>query len=185
MGSAAVAVPCKAGTFQRRSDELRPGSLWVRRLGAATGPWPAGDIDGRRANICASANTWKFSRKVEPALNHQHDGRTLQGRIDVGMAVTGGCLDCHRHQRLDPPALRDRFGPDAPAMTWDLRPKMKCAVCGGKRITLTYSPGPSPKKPQQMTSDAYAVGEGRSADERATRRSWAVCSSGLRGIEPA
>ncbi|WP_197504238.1 hypothetical protein [Mesorhizobium sp. WSM3873] len=30
-------------------------------------------------------------------------------------------------------------------MEWDLRPKMKCAVCGGKRITLTYSPDTSPK----------------------------------------
>ncbi|WP_292501228.1 hypothetical protein [Mesorhizobium sp.] len=42
-------------------------------------------------------------------------------------------------------ALRDRFGPDTPAMEWDLRPKMKCAACGGKRITLTYSPDTSPK----------------------------------------
>ncbi|WP_245491825.1 MULTISPECIES: hypothetical protein, partial [unclassified Mesorhizobium] len=70
---------------------------------------------------------------------------TLQALIDAGMSVTGGCLDCHRHQKLDLPALRNRFGADAPAMEWNLKPKMKCAVCGGRRITLTYSPDTSPK----------------------------------------
>ncbi|WP_301004913.1 hypothetical protein, partial [Mesorhizobium sp.] len=73
------------------------------------------------------------------------NGWTLQELIDARMSVTAGYLDCHRHQRLDLSALRDRFGPDAPAMEWDLRPKMKCAVCGGKRITLTYSPDTRPK----------------------------------------
>ncbi|RWI97922.1 MAG: hypothetical protein E5X33_09050 [Mesorhizobium sp.] len=72
------------------------------------------------------------------------NGWTLQELIDARMSVTAGYLDCHRHQRLDLSALRDRFGPDAPAMEWDLRP-MKCAVCGGKRITLTYSPDTRPK----------------------------------------
>ncbi|RWG54856.1 MAG: hypothetical protein EOQ64_18840 [Mesorhizobium sp.] len=70
---------------------------------------------------------------------------TLQQLIGGRMTVTVGCLDCNRHQRLDLPALRDRFGPDAPAMEWDLRPRMKCAVCGGRRVTLTYSPDTSPK----------------------------------------
>ncbi|PBB88983.1 hypothetical protein CK215_30085 [Mesorhizobium sp. WSM3864] len=45
----------------------------------------------------------------------------------------------------DLPALRDRFGPDVPATEWDLQLKMKCTMCGGKRITLTYSPETSPK----------------------------------------
>ncbi|RUV10591.1 MULTISPECIES: hypothetical protein [unclassified Mesorhizobium] len=73
------------------------------------------------------------------------DGWTLQGLIEAGMSVTAGCLHCNRHQRLDLPALRDRLGPDAPAMEWNLRPKMKCASCGSKRVTLTYSPDTSPK----------------------------------------
>ncbi|PBC00492.1 hypothetical protein CK220_30885 [Mesorhizobium sp. WSM3860] len=72
-------------------------------------------------------------------------GWTLQELIDAGMSVTAGCLDCNRHQKLDLPALQDRLDADAPAMEWDLRPKMKCAVCGGRRVTLTYSPNTSPK----------------------------------------
>ncbi|PBB78176.1 hypothetical protein CK218_25635 [Mesorhizobium sp. WSM3879] len=80
------------------------------------------------------------------------DGWTFRELIEAGMSVTGGCLDCHRHQKLDLPAVRDRFGADAPAMEWDLRPRMKCAVCGGKRITLTYSPDTSPKDLNRKTS---------------------------------
>ncbi|TIQ10998.1 hypothetical protein [Mesorhizobium sp.] len=72
-------------------------------------------------------------------------GWTLKELIDAGMSVTGGCLDCHRHQKLDLAALRILFGADAPAMEWDLKPRMKCAVCGGKRITLTYSRDTRPK----------------------------------------
>ncbi|MDG4903539.1 MULTISPECIES: hypothetical protein [unclassified Mesorhizobium] len=82
---------------------------------------------------------------METYFVRMSDGWTLQGLIDAGMPVTGGCLDCHRHQKLDLAALRDRFGADAPVMEWDLKPKMKCAVCGGKRITLKYSPDTSPK----------------------------------------
>ncbi|RWB68359.1 hypothetical protein [Mesorhizobium sp.] len=71
---------------------------------------------------------------------------TLQKLIDGRMSITAGCLDCHRHQKLDLPALRDRLDPDAPAMEWDIRPKMKCGECGGKRVTLTFTPDTSPKK---------------------------------------
>ncbi|OBQ81577.1 hypothetical protein [Mesorhizobium sp. WSM3873] len=41
------------------------------------------------------------------------DGWTFRELIEAGMSVTGGCLDCHRYQKLDLPALRDRFGADA------------------------------------------------------------------------
>ncbi|RWB65449.1 hypothetical protein [Mesorhizobium sp.] len=72
-------------------------------------------------------------------------GWTLQKLIDGRMSITAGCLDCHRHRNLDLAALRDRLGADAPAMEWDMRPRMKCAECGGRRITLTYTPDTSPK----------------------------------------
>ncbi|WP_176479271.1 hypothetical protein [Mesorhizobium sp. WSM3860] len=100
--------------------------------------------------LSASANKMKSSQKAEPALHRQHDGWTLQELIDAGMSVTAVCLDCHRHQALDLPALRDRFGANAPAMEWDLRPRMKCAICGGRRVTLTYSPDTSPKDLKEM-----------------------------------
>ncbi|WP_245429369.1 hypothetical protein [Mesorhizobium sp. WSM3860] len=85
---------------------------------------------------------------MQTHITPMDNGWTLQELVDARMSVTAGCLDCHRHQKLDLQALRDRFGPVAPAMEWDLRPKMKCAACGGKRITLTYSPDTSPKKLQ-------------------------------------
>ncbi|RWM28486.1 MAG: hypothetical protein EOR74_09150 [Mesorhizobium sp.] len=70
---------------------------------------------------------------------------TLQELIDAGMSVTASCLDCRHGRELDlSGALRDRLGPDASVMEWDLRPKMKCAVCGSKRVALTYTPDTSP-----------------------------------------
>lgn len=69
---------------------------------------------------------------------------TLQELIDAGMAITASCLDCRRSREIDLPALRDRLGPDASVMEWDLRPKMKCALCGGKRVVLTYTPDTTP-----------------------------------------
>jgi hypothetical protein len=54
---------------------------------------------------------------------------------------------------LDPVKLRDRFGPDAPAMADDLIPKLKCAKCGGKRVGLIYTPDTRP--------NAYNVNSGR------------------------
>jgi hypothetical protein len=40
--------------------------------------------------------------------------------------------------------LRDRFGPDAPAMADDLIPKLKCAVCGSKKFGLIYTSDTAP-----------------------------------------
>lgn len=70
-------------------------------------------------------------------------GWTLQSLIDDGMKVHAYChvYRCHHNQKLDLEKLRDRFGPDAPAMSDDLVPKLRCAKCGGKKVGLIYSPG--------------------------------------------
>ncbi|MGX9148350.1 hypothetical protein ACWTU9_32935, partial [Mesorhizobium sp. 128a] len=49
---------------------------------------------------------------------------TLQSLIDDRMTVTAYCHrpSCHPRQALDLVKLRDRFGPDAPAMEQDIRP---------------------------------------------------------------
>lgn len=69
-------------------------------------------------------------------------GWTLQSLIDGRMTLTAYCQrsECNRSQRLDLSALRARFGPDAPAMADDLKPKLKCGKCGGKAVGLIYSP---------------------------------------------
>ena len=74
-------------------------------------------------------------------------GRTLQSLIDGKMTIEACCqkAPCHHHQTLDLVKLRDRFGPDAPAMSDDLTPKMRCAKCGGKRVGLIYSPAGNEK----------------------------------------
>ncbi|TIV70591.1 MAG: hypothetical protein E5V89_13940 [Mesorhizobium sp.] len=79
-------------------------------------------------------------------------GWTIQGLIDAGMKVTAFCHNprCHHSQVLDLPKLRDKFGPDAPAMEWDLRPKLRCAKCGNtesKRFGLSYTPDYEKKQP--------------------------------------
>jgi hypothetical protein len=53
---------------------------------------------------------------------------TIQSLIDYKMTVTAHCQNasCHRHQELDLAKLKDRLGPDAPAMADDLKPKLKC-----------------------------------------------------------
>jgi hypothetical protein len=51
---------------------------------------------------------------------------------------------CNHSQVLDLVKLRVRFGPDAPAMEWNLKPKLKCAVHGGRKVGLIYTPDTSP-----------------------------------------
>jgi hypothetical protein len=60
---------------------------------------------------------------------------TFQSLIDAKMAVTAHChhAPCNHSQMLDLVKLRDRFGPDAPAMEWDIRPKLRCKKCNGNR----------------------------------------------------
>jgi hypothetical protein len=67
---------------------------------------------------------------------------TFQSLIDGGMSVRAYCHDhrCNHNQVLDLEKLRDRFGPDAPAMHDDIAPKLRCARCGGKKVGLIYTP---------------------------------------------
>ena len=76
-------------------------------------------------------------------------GWTFQRLIDEKMKLTACChhAPCNHHQLLDLLKLRDRFGPDAPAMEWDIRPKLKCGKCGGKAVGLIYSPDTTPRSP--------------------------------------
>ncbi|MFB9983039.1 hypothetical protein ACFSQQ_28590 [Mesorhizobium kowhaii] len=73
-------------------------------------------------------------------------GWTFQSLIDGKMTVAAHCqtAPCHHSQRLDLPKLRDRFGPDAPAMEWDIRPKLRCKKCNGNDVGLIYTPDSSP-----------------------------------------
>jgi hypothetical protein len=56
------------------------------------------------------------------------------------MRVTAACTSCNRHKVLDLEALRDRFGPDAPAMAADIAPKLRCDRCGSRKGGLIYAP---------------------------------------------
>ncbi|MBZ9719081.1 hypothetical protein LB519_14630 [Mesorhizobium sp. AD1-1] len=69
-------------------------------------------------------------------------GWTLQSLIDGKMTVTASCrkASCNHSKVLPLEELRDRLGPDTPAMEWDLRPKLKCEVCGSKDVGLIYAP---------------------------------------------
>lgn len=70
-------------------------------------------------------------------------GWTIQSLIDKKMTVTAHCQRplCNHHQVLDLQLLKDRLGPDAPAMADDLKPKLKCGKCGeARKIGLIYSP---------------------------------------------
>jgi hypothetical protein len=77
------------------------------------------------------------------------------------MEIEAWCQNaaCNHHSSLDLEKLRDRFGPDGPAMEWDLKPKLKCARCGGKKIGLIYSPDLAKAKPQWGVS-AYQKAKG-------------------------
>ena len=57
--------------------------------------------------------------------------------------MTAYCSSCNHHSRLDLEKLRDRYGPDAPAMSDDIVPRLKCSKCGGKKLGLIYAPDPS------------------------------------------
>jgi hypothetical protein len=88
-------------------------------------------------------------------------GYTYQSLIDAKMTVTAFCQNsaCHHNQRLDLEKLRDRFGPDAPAMEWDIRPKLRCEKCGSKKVGTIYAPDPS--KMSGMGQSHYAKSKGR------------------------
>ncbi|QPC95016.1 hypothetical protein GA829_05100 [Mesorhizobium sp. INR15] len=85
---------------------------------------------------------------------------TLQSLIDAKMAVTAFCYvaACGHSKTLDLVNLRDRFGPDTPAMEWDLRPKLRCEVCKTKDVGLIYSPDST--KTSGMGQNLYAKAKG-------------------------
>ena len=70
-------------------------------------------------------------------------GWTFQRLIDEKMKLTACChhAPCNLHQLLDLVKLRDRFGPDAPAKEWDIRP---CSKCRGNAVGLIYTPDTAP-----------------------------------------
>jgi len=67
---------------------------------------------------------------------------TVQKLIDEKIGIHVYCMDkdCRHHVDLDLAAVKAKLGPDAPMMRDDLLPRLKCTVCGGKRIDLTYAP---------------------------------------------
>jgi hypothetical protein len=67
-------------------------------------------------------------------------GWTYQSLIDGRMTVTAHCEVCNHHKVLPLEALCDRFGPDAPAMEWDIRPILRCQNCGSKNVGTIYAP---------------------------------------------
>lgn len=67
---------------------------------------------------------------------------TIQELIDDGMSVHAYChaKSCHHHAEVPLGVLRDRRGPEHPAMADDLERHLKCSKCGGKRLGLIYTP---------------------------------------------
>ncbi|WP_292502429.1 hypothetical protein [Mesorhizobium sp.] len=80
--------------------------------------------------------------KSQRYIDRMAKGWTLQSLIDGKMRLIAFCHNpkCHHNQVLDLEAIRGKLGPDAPAMSDDLIPKLKCARCGGKQVGLTYVP---------------------------------------------
>ncbi|WP_143749654.1 MULTISPECIES: hypothetical protein [unclassified Mesorhizobium] len=92
--------------------------------------------------LSASANKMKSSQKAELALHRS----MMAGLKSLSTLACHGRLpglpSSSKARSAGAPRPLRRY---APAMEWDLKPKMKCAVCGGKRITLAYSPDTRPK----------------------------------------
>ncbi|WP_292167178.1 hypothetical protein [Mesorhizobium sp.] len=91
-----------------------------------------------------------MARYIDPMAK----GWTFQSMIDAKMTVTAFChwSPCNHSQKLDLAQLRDRYGPDAPAMADDLISKLKCNRCGGTAVGVIYTPDTKP--------DAYRKAEG-------------------------
>ena len=78
-------------------------------------------------------------------------GWTFQSLIDGKMTVTAYCHDaiCNGSSQLPLGKLRDKYGPDAPAIASDLVDKLKCSKCRGRRckgVGLIYSPASNADK---------------------------------------
>ncbi|WP_292427465.1 hypothetical protein [Mesorhizobium sp.] len=72
--------------------------------------------------------------KGQRYIDRMAKGWTLQSLIDGKMRLVAFCHNpkCRHNQALDLEALKAMLGPDAPAMSDDLIPKLKCARCGGQ-----------------------------------------------------
>ncbi|WP_292106347.1 hypothetical protein [Mesorhizobium sp.] len=86
-------------------------------------------------------------------------GCTFQSLIDAEMTVTAFChhAPCNHSQKLDLAKLRDRFGPDAPAMADDIVP--------------IYTPDTSP--------NAYGKAKAVSLGERGFRQDMLIYAKGI------
>ncbi|MDR7220376.1 hypothetical protein [Aminobacter aminovorans] len=82
-------------------------------------------------------------------------GWTIQSLIDKRMRVTAYCHNsrCNHNKVLDLLAIRDKLGPDAPAMADDLTPKLYCEKCGGKAVGLIYAPPTTGVNPYARNSN--------------------------------
>jgi hypothetical protein len=87
-------------------------------------------------------------------------GWTVQSLIEGRMMLHAHCHNsrCNHSQRLDLMKLRDKLGPDAPAMADDLIPKLRCAKCGGKEVGLIYAPDPHQNTGMGVSSYRKAKG---------------------------
>jgi hypothetical protein len=87
-------------------------------------------------------------------------GWTVQSLIDGKMMLHAYCHAprCRHSQKLDLAKLRDKLGPDAPAMAADLIPRLRCAKCGGKEVGLIYAPDPHQNTGMGVSSYRRAKG---------------------------
>lgn len=71
-------------------------------------------------------------------------GWTVQALIDARIELHAHCHVCHHSEPLDLEKVRDRLGPDAPAMASDLAPKLRCRRCRSSNAGLIYAPHTGP-----------------------------------------
>lgn len=64
--------------------------------------------------------------------------KLIDDRMEI--AVYCQCSACGQHSTLDLELLKEKLGPDAPAMRDDLVPRLRCTKCRGKQVGIIYSP---------------------------------------------
>ena len=90
---------------------------------------PSQAVDDPKANEGSGRQDPLAHREVSRVIWSGLDVPTADRRADDGDGVLPSCA-VQPSSAAYLIALRDRFGPDAPAMEWDLRPKL----CGGKAV---------------------------------------------------
>lgn len=90
-------------------------------------------------------------------------GWTVQKLIEETMVVTAYChrSACNHSRGLELIKLREKLGPDAPAMHDDLAPKLRCSKCEGKEIGLRYAKDSVKTPGMGQGLSAYAKAKGR------------------------